>query len=493
MLKRLLLMAAIGGIALGVGAQNTVSLTKHADGKKTDREMVLNGTYLGTVDGQDCWLTHSEKGARGFAKDNDWQVAKLSTDLYPLSRLDLPLTHRCQLLAATMQGTRATVLLVDSSDNRTTLVFGAQIDMDSLSLLSFDTVARYNYGKKDRCLIWGASSDDGLSLGLLTIMQYAQNQQYSSMAKVYNNELKEIWSREHPVNSVDNIYVTDRGEMLTLGREREGANELIFISVLTARTADSFKNTIKCDPLTSLDILTVKGRHMLCGGLFRPQRTTLDGRVAGGVVTMSFHLDSLGMTGFSMRPFQNEDKNILLNKSTKRVQRDAEVPSVTRLGYTQTPYGMLMAFGRRQLKRSVSANGATEVEYRAQGMHLLAVDTTGEVMWVRNLRRNDVSEDGQIMPVVLFADGNDVCLLKTEGRKMPEKYEISREAKEYEVGSKGNLVLYRLNAEGDVDKAILEKKTKHMLASVARREDGTLLLMTLNGNRSRLMEMRMEN
>lgn len=73
--------------------------------------------------------------------------------------------------------------------------------------------------------------------------------------------------------------------------------------------------------------------------------------------------------------------------------------------------------------------------------------------WVRNLRRNDMQRNSnQMLFVALFASGDNVCLAKSEHRKYPAGYDIANVAKEYQMGDKGNLVVYTVGTEGEVRK-----------------------------------------
>jgi hypothetical protein len=194
-----------------------------------------------------------------------------------------------------------------------------------------------------------------------------------------------------------------------------------------------------------------------------------------------------------MRYFQNEDINILTNEKTKKIQRDRELPDVAPLSYVPTSYGMVMAVGRMVEGKDVNANGTKTCDYSGVGIHLVAVDATGAVKWVRNVRRNDRQTDSKaLLRTPLFMMGETLCLVKNENHKEPGEYIISNDAREYEVGDKSNLVLYRFSEEGDVRKDVLERKTKQALGAAALRYDGTALLITVKGSKTRKMEMTLQ-
>ena len=124
------------------------------------------------------------------------------------------------------------------------------------------------------------------------------------------------------------------------------------------------------------------------------------------------------------------------------------------------------------------------------GISLVAVDTTGHVRWVRNLRRNDIMDDDNMVTLgVAMLDGK-VCVAKKEGAKYPAIYDISSDAKKFKAGDKGNLVVYTVDADGTTEKLLLEKKSKHTVFRTLTRPDDTLLIVGSNGKKTRLLELR---
>jgi hypothetical protein len=193
------------------------------------------------------------------------------------------------------------------------------------------------------------------------------------------------------------------------------------------------------------------------------------------------------MQSFKMRFFQNEDKNIFLNKNTKKVQREQDMPMIAPLGCIRMPYGTVVASGHRHHLRYVNANGTVTDTYYGRGIHLIAFDTLGNVKWVRNLRRNDKTDIAdEMLELQMFAVGDKAYVLKNEDVDDPEEYIITEEADEYEVGDKSNLVLYELSADGEVAKTLLERKTKHALASMGQRMDGNWVLLSFRGSKCRM-------
>lgn len=489
-------MAAISVAFASMGQEGFINLTKGAESSQTDRDMVLNGRYVGTIDDCDLWITLSDKGTRNFVDDDNWQLVKENRELEPVGRIELLKTENMELLATTMVGTQVSALYIDKSQKRRTTIFRGVIDLDSMRVENdwLDTVKDMQYGKKDECFVWSAVSPNGQYVGLVTIVYYTETREYTAEVRMFDALLNELWMKEYGMGSTQDVCVTDKGSMVTLACERADGEQKFVFNVIDSRSAETYEVGVKCDPVKLMRIVKVVDNKVLCGGTYRPIESDPEDELTGGLVALSFSLDSMAIGGFTMRPFQNEDMNILLNKKTKKVQKRQEAPMVELLTTTQTPYGGVVALGHRHALRYTNANGTSEYSFQAQGIHLVALDENAEVLWVRNIRRNDVAEDAnRLMHISLFPNNREVCLIKSESTKYPAYYDISDEADEYELGAdKNNLVIYRMQEDGEISKTVLEKKSNYTLATSAIRRDGSVILLTLKGKKSRMVGLRFE-
>lgn len=483
------LMSLMSNVAQG---QKELSLIGE-ESKKVEADMMMNARYLGSLEGLDIWLTKSDEGVKGLANKRDWHVVKFGDELVPMERADLPLTDHCRVLGAVgfeqnASGIhKASVLLVDSSARGKTTILRAKLKTDPLSLEGMDTVDNYTYGRKDLCKVWGAVSPNGRYLAVLTIVQYRERKDYISVTKVFDENLDVVWAKDYAVGATEALYVDDNGTVYTMGLERTSNGMCILTNVMDQAGANSYRTDKQCDPIHDMQIANVIGGKVLCLGLVTMTTADPDEDVTSGVVTMVFDRDSGSMQSFKMRFFQNEDKNIFLNKNTKKVQREQDMPMIAPLGCIRMPYGTVVASGHRHHLRYVNANGTVTDTYYGRGIHLIAFDTLGNVKWVRNLRRNDKTDIAdEMLELQMFAVGDKAYVLKNEDVDDPEEYVITEEADEYEVGDKSNLVLYELSADGEVSKTFLERKTKHALASMGHRMDGSWVLLSFRGSKCRM-------
>jgi hypothetical protein len=80
-----------------------------------------------------------------------------------------------EVLAAGVKNGRAGVMLTDGTDSRRTVVYSCAVDVQSQSLVGggYDTLVTFDYGKKDNCMVWGASSPSGAYIALAMVVQTA--------------------------------------------------------------------------------------------------------------------------------------------------------------------------------------------------------------------------------------------------------------------------------------------------------------------------------
>lgn len=474
----------------------SITITKGAVGKQLDEESVLNGWYLGRHGKNDCWLTRTEDGPKSFVRSDDWQLVELDRNLNVYGRLELPMSRNCKVVAARTLDRYADVIMVDSSEARRLTLVKFEVDLDSMKLTGdkMDTLAQYVKEPADRGFVWGAVSENGEYVGVLTLLQMTKKKQYVAEARMYGTELdEELWSKEYAVGTTSSIAVSNDGDMVTFGYEDVDAEEHFTISVLGSKSGDTYGIKMNCDRVKDMQIVNIVGRKVLCAGLFSPRKSNPRDNMVGGTVSMAFDMDSAKVSNFIVRSFMNEDMNILLNKKTKKVQKSQEAQMVVPLSYVAMPYGAVLAVGHRHTMRYVNANGTVETSFYAQGIHLVALDEDGNVKWARYVRRNDMQKHtDEKLYMGLFAMGDTVCLVKSEHPKYPATYDIAKDVKELEMGDKSNLVLYAITENGDVKKTVLEQKTKHSLVSAAKRGGGEVVMLTLDNGKSRMVEMKIE-
>lgn len=490
MKKSVLLIVVVCAFVASGFAQQRLVIQKNLESRKLDAAFVRDAYYLGQYDGLYCFVG---KEGRGRMK-----LVMSDHNMEPMRVMELPESSvNCKLMAGSIDGNRAGLLLVDNDERSRTLIYTSCFDLDSLrpadggrGLVVADSLP---FGRKDRCLVWAGTSPNAKYNGLVVITEFTERKQYSARAVLFDSQMKELWHYDYAMGSMNDIAVTDDGSIVTLGYEPEGEETHFVFNIMDERRGDTYDAIIKCEPIRELRLAGVQGSHIMGVGLFNTA-SYHSADMCGGVVAMSFDKDSAILTGFTMRPFQNEDINVLYNKPTKKIQRDQEVELASIVGSVMTGNGAIVAVGRNFRIQHVEDNSSVTYSYQRVGIHLLAVDTLGRVSWTRNIRRNDLQKhDDYLLKVGMMQAYGKTYLIKSEHRKNPATYSIAKETKEFKVDAKGNLAVYTIGADGEIEKAVLEQKTPFAFVRSVRRDDGSFALFTQNGSRSRIVELKIEN
>ena len=482
MKKILMVLVAVFAMGSAVGQP---ALTKGLESKRLSVEDLLHGRYVGTLDNMDAWIFEGKKHVK--------QLVLTDVNLETVTVIPLPKSGNMEVLAAGVKNGRAGVMLTDGSDSRRTVVYSCAVDVQSQSLVGggYDTLVTFDYGKKDNCLVWGASSPSGAYIALAMVVQMNEKQQYRTYVALFDGEMHRVWDREYALETMHDMLVSDEGRVVTLGMEPDGEETRFVFNILDLGRANTYGVTLKCDPVIEMHLAGLVGSTAVALGTYRPLEMRKAERYVNGVVGMAFDVDRAELKGFTMRPFQNEDMNIFLNKKTKKIQKDQFTDYARVLGVTATPYGGAIALGRVMEVEKTSASGAVSRESYAVGLHVVAVDTTGHVRWTRNMRRNDIDKEGGVLDrVAMTVVGDKVCLVRSEHKKSPTIYDIANDVKEYKVGDKCNVNLYTIGADGSTQKLMLEAKAKQHVVRALTRADGTLLYYSGRGNKTRMAELR---
>ena len=476
---------------LAATAQETFTLASGSESRTMDAAMLHEGRYLGQYEGLHCWAG----GADGKQK----QVVLTDENLETKASLTLPESSvNCQLATATMDNGKACLTLVDSSYNRMTIIYSSVVDLATMkpadSTAAMTIVDSLSYGSKDHCYVWGAVSPNGRHAALIYIVEYTERHQYSARAILYDAQLHEQWRKDYALGSMEALCVTDDGTMVTLGYDEEGDETHFVFNILDQRRTETYDAIVQCNHIRQLKLAGVTGNKAIAVGTFSPQDRSLWDVLCEGVVTFAFNIDSANLTGFNMRTFQNEDLNILLNMKTRRVQKYQDIDLVSVSGLTTTDWGAVVAVGRNWRLDRTEDNGTHSIIYHRMGLHLVAIDTTGRVRWVRNLRRNDVQKSNDdLLGLDMTSRDGITYIVRSEPRRTPPIYDISREGKQLEMGSKSALVIYTLAADGEVKKNFLAPRTEFSLMRTIARPDGQLLLVGANGRKMKLATLHNNN
>lgn len=489
-MKTRILLTALLGIALGwTTAEAQPTLTKGAENKKVEPEFLTYGVCAGEYEGLSCWV--------GPGRRHTKQVVLFDKDMQVRRAMQLTYKGECEVLATSINGRRLTMLTVDRSERRQTLVYTAEVDLDSMKSMleggDFVMTDSITYGRRDVCHIWTKTSPNGQYTGYINIIEYTESQQYSAQITMLGRNLRPLWTAEYALGAMYEMIVSDDGKIATMAYENTEGHTVFTINMIDSLEGRTFEVEVKGEPIRTMNIAGIVDHRLIGIGTYRPMNSRGSEDICGGVATIAVDIDSGSLAGFNMRRFNNEDINIFLNKKTKKIQSYLNTDHVELESTATTSWGVVAVLGRNFIQSTVMENGVEELKYVRMGLHVVGVDKDGNISWTRNLRRHDEEKkENMLLNVAVAANGDEAVLLKSEAPKMPAIYDIAKEALELSVGDKSNLTLYRFSPLGDVSKHILEPKTKHTLLTAKQIAPDTLLVFTAAGSRSRAAELKLK-
>lgn len=476
---RIMLVAAVAVLlfpAVGAAQAYTISVGNSKD--EVNDALFRTGLYLGEYDGLHCWVGKAMEEHKG--KDAVKQVALVDDNLVVQRSLLLPdVTRWCDVLCGTMIDGRVSLLLVDSAAEGLTMLFSSVIDLATMApaddkplLVLTDSLT---YGNDDICYVWGSVSANRRYVGRIVVVEYPAKHQYTARATLYDNNLQELWYKDYALSTMEHLAVTDDGRLVTLGYENDESEAHFIFNLIGQRRASSYDVTVPGYPIRQLELAGIVDDRLMALGLIVP---SWKGKgyemLSGGVVGLAFGIDEASMMGVTMRPFLNEDLNILLNERTRVIQRWQEVDLASVSAVTTTSYGAVLAVGRNWRADVVQDNGTMQRSHTRMGLHMVAVDTAGNIRWVRNVRRNDIAKSEDMLSIGFMSFGDTVAIVKKEHTRTPVVYDVSREARPLVVGSKANTAIYTIAPDGEVGKTLIEQRKSTMLLRALKKPDGSV-------------------
>ena len=456
-MKRLFIIVTMLA-ALAIQAQPR--LNKGTESKAFPATALTEATLIGVHEGNNVWLNETRKG---------WRITALDNALTPVANAELK-TNAEHLLAATMKGGSATLLLAERVKNQTT-VYVAHLPLEGTPTV--DTFATMTTtGRKDKIKLWGATSPTGNYLGYIAITEFYESKEYNAVAYLLDASGKEVHNYEYPMSTMEKMFVTDDGRIATLGYECDGSNIQFAVNYITSRKTESSSATILCNPIREIEIVNIVGNRMIVIGTFQGNGRKAE-KTCGGVLSFAYDLEGGAIVGQTVRPFSSEDMNIFYNRKIKNNAKEIAAKNISCVGKLATTDGGVMAFSRSFEESKTGNDGVEHHKYTRIGLHVVAVDNEGKVKWITNIRRFDTQNDGsdRLSIGLVKGDNNEIHIYKSEHNNMPWRYNLEKPAKKLVAGKKSNLAYYVIDKDGNTEKYIIEQKTKHSVLLVTPNEE----------------------
>lgn len=454
---------------------------RYAESRKSSVALVGNGHLVGWNEGQSCWM--------GEARGGKTLLVWIDSNMIATRQVVVPVVEDSRCLSAALTKGEVRMLFVSEPDRKHTVVYGVVVASEKDTNGKADTtlvVDTFAYSRKDKCMVWGASSPNGRYQALVSVVELKETREYQARVRLLNEAMQTVWVKEYGMGSLEQVAVTDCGEVVTLSLERvEGENHVVY-NIASERRSDSYDVVIEGRPITDLRLAGVVGRHVMAMGVFAPDGKKVDDKQCEGVVGLSFHIDDISVAS-EFRTFQYDDLCVLFNLKGGRKISQTTVPYGSLVDVALMPWGAVAAVGSNYMQAKVENNGTETPIYYRMGICLVAVDTLGEVRWVSNLRRNDMQKaTDRLLRVAMVPRGESLWLVKSEHRKLVSPQDRVKPAKKMKMGDKSNLALYVIGNDGVAERSVLEMKTKHSLLHAVAMPNGGVAIFTANGKRLRM-------
>lgn len=468
-MKRLIIIAMM---LAAITMQAQVHLNVGKESKAVGADALEKGTFIGRCDDNDVWVNQAKKGWQLTAFDRDIQVTQTATIEIKAERL----------LAATMSGNTATLLLANE-DKKETKVMVAHLALDGAS--SVDTLGIFKMpGRKDKCTLWGARSSLGNYMGVVAVQQFRDSMEYVATAYLVSSRGNLVYSREFAMLSFDQVFVTDNGCIATMLTENTPAGVDVTVNYVTANLTSNGRASMACDPMRDAFIVNVVGNRLL--GIGTTYARKKSEKVCNGLLTFAYDLDSNKVSNFEAHNFTVEEINTLYNNYVRKKQKNLVAENVSVIGTVPTTYGGALAITRAFEELKSTNDGIIHHTFKHLGILVLGVDANGGVAWSNIIRCNDNQENtGDDLRLGFMSDGDEVFVFKSESPKDVTEYDNIRAAKVYRPGKKGNLVCYAIARNGFIEKAVLERKSKQSFLLVTDDQE----IFTVRGRKVRRATM----
>ncbi len=465
-MKRLIIIAMM---LAAVAGQAQFKLIKGPESKAFSANTLSTATLLGRYEDNNVWLNETRHG---------WCVTALDHVFQPVASVEIR-TNAKELVAATIKGNSATLLIAERVKNQTT-VYVAHLSLDSTTAV--DTFATMTTtSNKDKCRLWGATSPSGNYMGCMMITEFNETKQYNAIAYLLDASGKEVHNYEYPLASMDDMFVTDDGRIVTLGYECNNSKVQFSVNYITAKKVESGAGTIDCNAIRDIEIVNVIGDRMIAMGTIQGNgRKAL--KTCGGVLALSYDLAESKIHNYSIRPFSTEDMNIFYNRKLNKDSKEDAAKNIMVMERMATNFGGVMALSRSFDQLKSGNDGLEKHTYTRVGLHVVAVDMDGNVKWISNLRSYDVQKNnGNLIGIGMVNGINDeVYIYKYQNIGMPWIFSNVKPAKKMQVGKKNNLVRFAIDQEGNTTMTVIEPKSKHSLLRVTPNEE----IITLRGKKN---------
>lgn len=405
--------------------------------------------------------------ARGIlATHQDFEVHAFNQN-HTTRTLELADTKGYELITTNIVEGKLYLLFSNRTKNSYALLRGVVNLADMTLSTPLTPIYQEETAKSDIDHLRAAKSDNGDFIGLAFGVYHNATQEFQSHEMLLDNTLEELWVKQYPMNPVNAVYVTNEGQLKTMGyyNNKKNQNTKFIFGEFDENGEDVQEVMLDVTNVEYGQLLNcINGKFVFVGllGDGREVNTTYSG-IYGVVYDLNSHR-ALSNT----HEFTNDEINVFENSSLKSKVRNAIMNGLDPRSTAATDFGGAVSYARRYtLTITDVRSGSTRTECYQTGAMVIALDTNCNFVWSKPIRTY-MKENGRSSShhVNICAQGNTVYLVQSEAAKNGEVYDISPKCKQKFFNRiKSRTAVYAIAQDGTVSKRMLGEAERNKITT----------------------------
>lgn len=463
--------------ALTLAQAQQVKLSVGAENKKINVAEVDEMFVVGEMGDLTIAVTHGYSSVLGSFTRKNCVIMALDKDMNTVRMLELDDTKDCSVRAASLYEGHVYVL-IENSKRKSSKFERVEVDAATMNPVGQKTtIFEYNSERKDENYSWVAQSPDGALTGFVYITTNRKSDKLEATEMLLDEQMNVEWRRDYPIYSLSNLWVTNDGELITIGTGSTKADPSSRIFVSVVNEANSFDMNTKVPvAIDEICIAACKGDKVLAlafGAGVDDKEIHYMG-ISADMKKQEIKVDDRTLSKDELCVLDNVD----LGKKASR----QHVDYILLKHCKETEYGAVGTLQHRWTIVSCDSRGSCNVTSWLNGIVVFGIDIDGNVIWHNSIRAN-MKQSGypKLLKNALCVDGGDVYFLQSENPKWPATYDIEKKIKSQKTNGGTKAVgVYHITANGAITKQMIPMVEKSMLSqTTAKVENGFVGFMAL--------------
>ena len=364
-------------------------------------------------------------------------------------------------------------LLLSCHDNDFVKLRHVEIDANSLDIATDNALINKQLAANEKGIVKTADSPDGKLHGAVLVTWNEITGQAKATATLYDENMRMQWQRELKWGDINQMIVTNRGEVVTAAIGYSPNNEQV--SVLRFNVADANGSQagqlLDKPTLGNLALLNYADGKIVATALEGEgaRRFTIFGVREGdkaytGLYAFCYDINSNQLAASSSHTFTNDDIRVFENASAGE-QVGASTNYLNVVDYCATPQGGAVLVNRIW-KYEVRGQSDNDRAF-SMGMLLFQLDLDGKISSVAPIRQCNISTDWPPVAADMFLHNDKLYIVTNESGNEQEQYAPNMPAQAPTTMFKPNraLAAYAVTASGQVQKQSVVKNESALLGS----------------------------